>query len=195
MYPNAFNGDDLLLARFAELVKEFDIKTIVETGTFEGKTTDALASLVPQVHTIEVNKNYQAKAKQNCKNKNITFHLGSSVDVLPKIIGKLNNPLFFLDAHWQKYCPLWDEIRIIGEAGLKPVIIIHDFKVPGKGGFGFDKWNGKDISHANVKAAIDKVYGPNGYTHSTNTQAHGAMRGAGFYLPILPKSELEKETK
>lgn len=183
MYPNAFNGDDLLFNRFKELVKQFNVKSIVETGTFEGKTTDALASIIPVVHTIEVSKNYQAKAKQNCKNKNIVFHLGSSVEILPKIIKKLDNPMFFLDAHWQTFCPLWKELDIIAEAGLKPVIVIHDFKVPGKGGLGFDNWNGKEISHINVKPNIDKIYGAGQYIHQTNKQAHGAMRGAGFYFP------------
>jgi hypothetical protein len=50
MYPNAFNGDDLLLARFGELVKEFKIKTIVETGTFEAVLPRCtLAEILPVV--------------------------------------------------------------------------------------------------------------------------------------------------
>jgi hypothetical protein len=178
MYNEAFNGDNLLFDKFKELVAEFKINTIVETGTFEGKTTDALASLVPLVHTIEINAGY----KQCCTNKNIIFHIGSSIDELPKIIKNLNNQtLFFLDAHWQKYCPLWEELKIIYESKLKPVIVIHDFKVPGKD-FGFDHWNNKDISHANVEEIISLIYNSK-YVHQTNIVANGARRGAGFYWP------------
>ena len=183
MYKDAFNGDDILFARFSELVKQFGVKSIVETGTFEGKTTDALASLVPVVHTIEINATYQSTAKKNCKNKNIVFHSGSSMDVLPGIIKSLDSPMFFLDAHWHQYCPLWDELQIIANAGLKPVIVVHDFKVPGIPALGFDRWNNKDICHDTVKEKVDAIYGVGGYIHETNTVAHGASRGAGIYLP------------
>ena len=186
MYEDSFNGDTYIFEKFKELVKTYSINAIVETGTYHGQTTDALASIVKKVYTIEINGQYQQIAKSRCANKNnIDFISGSSNEIFPNLLKTLdNNTLFFLDAHWNSYCPLWDEIRLIGEAQLKPIIVVHDFKVPEHPEFGYDHWNGKDLSYVNVKSAIDKVYGEGGYQHFTNTEASGAKRGAGFFIPV-----------
>src|SRR5687767_13182602 len=142
----AFNSDSIILEQVKNLIREFNIDQIIETGTYHGDTTKELAKLVPLVHTIEVNPAYQNTAQSNCKGvENIYWYLGSSPDVLDKQLlpGNSKNLLIFLDAHWGSYNPLLDELKAIAKHGLKPVILIHDFKVPGKD-FGFDSYGGQD---------------------------------------------------
>jgi hypothetical protein len=52
--------------------------------------------------------------------------------------------LFFLDAHWQSYWPLKDEIRAISPG--KGIIVIHDAQVPSSD-LGYDVWDGHAISY------------------------------------------------
>lgn len=74
----------------------------VETGTYLGKTTDAMAKLYKEVHTIEVSQDLHAKAVQRFSaNSAVTCHLGDSADILPKIVGTLTKPaVFWLDGHY-----------------------------------------------------------------------------------------------
>jgi hypothetical protein len=50
----AFNGDSFIERELRRLVQKWSIKTIVETGTYHGATTRALATFGPDVVTIEM---------------------------------------------------------------------------------------------------------------------------------------------
>ncbi len=137
-----FGGDKLLKEEFERLIKRFSIKTIIETGTYVGDTTKELSTMVKSVHTIETNKQFYDIAKWNCRNlTNVTFHLGSSPEIIERVLPMVIKPvLFFLDAHWFNYWPILDELKVIGKKGGKnSVIVIHDFYVPGKN-FGYDSY-------------------------------------------------------
>ena len=115
MSLKAFNGDTHLVSTTKDLIKKYDIDTIIETGTYMGDTTELFAQLVPDVYTIEISKTYyEQSAAKMAGMKNVKRFLGSSNDVLRVLFG-LSDKLFdkcllFLDAHWNEYNPLLDEL-------------------------------------------------------------------------------------
>ena len=187
----AFNGDEILFGVVKELVTKHGINLIVETGTYKGDTTLELSELANQVHTFEINPAYQAQARSLCREKtNIHFHTGSSGKLLFDFqIWRYEKPLIFLDAHWNNYNPLLDELAAIASFKIKPVILIHDFFVPGhstedqSGMWGYDCYNGQCYTWEWVKESIEKIYGPDGYVKRYNDY-YEASRGC---LIIEPK--------
>lgn len=178
-----FEGDWFLHHEIICLVEEHGISLIIETGTYMGATTLQFAGMADRVETIEANPEYYAiaSAKFNCKN--ISHHLGRSEDILGEVLSKTENTLFFLDAHWGSNNPLLQELKIITDAKIRPVIVIHDFKVPGFPEFGFDSYDGQDYEWDWIAASIEEIYGKNGYTYHYNSVAEGAKRGVIFIEP------------
>lgn len=124
-----------------------------------------------------------------------TIHLwhGDSVDMLQRYFGdnlrnlyevKGERFLLFLDAHWGDVCPLLREIEAISDKGIRPVIVIHDFFVPGRPDLGYDCFpDGRPFKLENVSASLDRVYGPDGWEFHYNDRAEGAKRGVLFVTP------------
>ena len=77
------------------------IQNFIETGTFEGETTEWASKHFKHVETIEAYEKIYAETSTRLAHlKNIRFHLGDSSRLLPSIIEGLRGPsLFFLDAH------------------------------------------------------------------------------------------------
>ena len=74
---------------------------------------------------------------------NIFPHSGSSEKFLEHFLATGDDAelgLFFLDAHWENYWPLPEEIEYISETGRKAVIVVDDFEVPGRTAFGYDDY-------------------------------------------------------
>lgn len=180
-----FEGDTIMRERFQELVADYKIDLIIEGGTYLGGTTRQLAEMVDHVITIEVNGVHYARAKTILKDHgNVHQMLGSTVDLLPIILeGIQRKVLIFLDSHWLEHNPLLEELEIIAAAGLKPVLVIHDFKVPGHSELGFDTY--KDIVYEWewIKPGIEKIYGVQGYIAEYNSKAVGAKRGIIYIMP------------
>lgn len=185
-----FEGDEFIYNQIKELVNEHDINLIIETGTYYGHTTKRLADLAP-VFTVEINKEYYEAANKmlmGLKDKDIKMGLGDSVEYLKRWLPSFfeKNILFFLDAHFYDYCPLLDELKSIAESGIKPVIAIHDFKVPNKN-FGFDSWNGKDFDFDFIKPSLELIYGKDGfdYFYNSETSEGSANRGVIYVVPFM----------
>lgn len=188
----AFNGDRFIKIELAILCNKFNVKTIVETGTFKGGSTLEFCSLADKVFTIEINKTYyetNTKLFQQHEQLPITAIQGTSPIEMRKIVkgvyGKFTSPaLFYLDAHWHKYNPLLDELKVIKELKLKDCLIaIHDFKVPGKK-FGYDRFSdGTEYTFDFIKKSIEQIYGVDGYSYHYNSEAEGANRGIIFIYP------------
>lgn len=177
-----FEGDEYLAKEFERLVNLHNINHIVETGSFRGATTKRLSGLAP-VYSVElVPENYEI-ANETCKGLPVTFKLGNSVDALREWLPNLKRErlLFFLDAHWEKYNPLLDELAVIARNDIKPVIAIHDFKVPGTD-LGYDSYAGQDYELSWIHLKLVDIYGPN-YQYHYNSQAGGARRGVIFIYP------------
>ena len=174
---SGFDGDDLLRRHFDNLVFTHAIDTIVETGTWKGGSTRYFAGMVKKVVSYEVNASSHAEAQEQLKGLDVDLRLGNSGDEL-YAGGPDEKVLYFLDAHWYNYCPLLDELRIIAAAvntgRPKPVIVIHDFKVPGTD-FGFDTWGDLVYDWPHISEMIEAI-GPRYEIHYPS-EVSGAMRG------------------
>jgi predicted O-methyltransferase YrrM len=190
MIKGAFE-DKYLQSELDRLITGYDIKTIVETGTYKGWSTNVLAKTGKKIITIEIDSNLHNIAKNfNNHHSNIDFYLGSSQEVIEKIIPvDETNILFFLDAHWGEYWPILDELRIIKEKRLKPVILVHDFYVPDEHGapkFGFDRYRNQNLDFLYVKPSMDLIYG-NDYRHYCVEESEiGA--GVGVFVPQMKRT-------
>lgn len=182
-----FNGDIHLQDEFIRLKSHFNIKEVIETGTYHGDTTLWLAHNFDVVHTIETNPTHINVAGPKLKDqKNVTLWVGSSAERLGDVIEHCETvrPLIFLDAHWYAN-PVLKELDQIAELGSKPILVIHDFKVPDHPDFGYDVYPNEKIIYEWdwIKSRIDKIYGEDGYRHYYNTKATGAKRGCVFIIP------------
>ena len=117
-----------------------------------------------QIHSVDIDRYSFETAQEHFKsNPNIYLYHSSSEQFLRILLSreiddqKLNNNyLFCLDAHWGKYWPLRDELKIIQKL-KKYLIVIDDFMVPGKsnpsfphGPFGFDIYKGQILNWAYI---------------------------------------------
>jgi predicted O-methyltransferase YrrM len=158
----AFHCDAIYRKFMIDLVDAFRFTSFVETGTFRGYSTELMALHQPRlpIFTIEVEPcTYKLAKRVLSKYPNITQHLGNSGDRIRDLIREKrlgDFPLFFLDAHWQRYWPLRDELRHITEAKLRAVIVIDDFEVPGRPEFGFDIDGGAEIVDG-LKCNLDYI--------------------------------------
>ncbi len=151
-YRYPLHGDVISIQLFKEIVEEFDIDTIVETGTFRGFTTELLAKMFPKIkiYTCEINGLNYLKAKKNlAKYKNVHLFKGTSPTFLADLLDNKkisNKTLFYLDAHWLDEWPLEEEIKIISTRLKNAIVVIDDFKVPGNNNFAFDKYGSKECA-------------------------------------------------
>lgn len=178
----AFNDDKHLEAAFLHLRDKWGIKSIIETGTFYANTTKWLAENFDHVYTCEVHaQTYEIAKRELADYPNVEHNLEGSQTYLPKALAKAQGPvLVFLDAHWFEN-PLLTEIEAIGKSGVRPVTVIHDFKVPDRN-FGYDTYPGIVYDWDYIKDAIEKAY-EGQYVKSYNSVAVGAKRGAIFIEP------------
>jgi hypothetical protein len=180
----AFNGDHLLGEEFIRLRDRFAIKTVIETGTHCGYTTRWLAAHFDNVITVEIREKFFAQATENLSGySNVSMKKGdSSRDLLP-LLKRAEGPLLvYLDAHWYAN-PLVKELEQIKAAGMRPVLVIHDFKVPDRPEFGYDAYPKDGIVYEWdwIKDRIADIYGDFDYYY--NREATGTQRGCVFVVP------------
>lgn len=158
----AFNTAPEFTMFILKLKKDYGISTVVETGTFVGNSTVAFSYIFDQVHTIEKVQKYYDNAVNNLSPyTNVTIHQGSSEAVLRKILPSLSSTttLFYLDAHWEKYFPLLDELEEISKTHKNNcIIVIDDFKVPGRPELGYCRRGNQTCSYEYVKGQLDKIF-------------------------------------
>lgn len=182
---DAFSRDEVMQAKFLELVKKHGIKSVIETGTYKGQTTEFLAAHVEKVVTIEASRTYYDECDRLDSLPNVTRMLGSSADRMAHAIQYTEAPrLYFLDAHWQAYNPLLGELFAIANSGEEPVIIIHDFLVPHCPSLGYDMYTadipiGMDL----VRPSLLAIYKNNAVISFNDDSAGGARRGALIVEP------------
>jgi predicted O-methyltransferase YrrM len=157
-------SDPELLQITLDLSKKFNLTTFFETGTYHGDTSKILSKYFDQVITVENNPEFYQVALDNLKEiTNCKLVLGNSPEVMEQYLEQDNSSIFFfLDAHWEHYWPLLDELKIIKEKNLKPIIAIHDFFSPDENGdpkFGFDSYHGQPLDFNYIKSSIENIYG------------------------------------
>jgi len=185
LHPDAFNSDTFLQEMFISLVKSYEPEYIIETGTYHGVTTKFLNEFNLPVLTTEINKDFFDIAANNLKDcLNVTMCLEDSVSALEKKLTLFFNKkvLAFLDSHWLSDDVLERELIFFKKLEIPPVLLIHDFYVPGKD-FGYDVYNQKRYDYETYKPYFDNLYSENNYTHSYNEQATGSRRGIILLQP------------
>ena len=182
----AFNRSPEIGSFFEMLKHVYPIATVIEKGTVEGSTTAFFARTFEEVHTIDISPQYSQVAQQRLISlPNIRFHLGSSEKILAQILPALKDKfvLFYLDAHWNEYWPLLDELEEISKTHHQQcIIVIDDVKVPGRSDIPFDAYKGHECSFEYAKEKIEKLF--DGYSMHYLIPANPLMRAK---LVILPK--------
>jgi len=157
-----FNNAPEIGVYLADLAKNNNVKIAFETGSWQCVTTDFLAHHFDQVFTVDIlEDSYQKAQILSKRHPNVTGFFGSSEKIFQTILPKLQGSrvLFYLDAHWDTYWPLLDELEEISLTHKDNcIIVIDDFKVPGRPDVPYDSYHGDDCSFEYVQEALDKVY-------------------------------------
>jgi len=186
---SSFNGDSYVANEFLKLKEEFSITNVIELGTCVGGTTKWLSENFEKVLTVEINADFRNIALQRLGGSGkVTSILGDSVEQLPYMLSLCDSvPLVFIDSHWNSHLPLFDELAIIKQSVLKPIIVIHDCKVPYEPNLGFDSYNGVDISYENIKSYLEDIYSVDRYEYYYNSDEKSTEVKRGV-IYIKPKT-------
>ena len=126
-----------------EHAKKFQVKILVETGTYQGDMVEASRSIFDKIYTIELSKELYEKAIERFSGmKNIELIHGDSSVELAKIVDKLTQPvLFWLDGHYSggitakgtKNTPVYEELlHLLHSQVPNHIILIDDARAFGK---------------------------------------------------------------
>ena len=140
-----FNGQNGREAIVIDLLQRLGSKTVVETGTYRGISTEWFAQhSVEQVITCEKEQLYYLQAMiRLSRYSNVRLQLQDSRTALREICTSLPPQavtFFYLDAHGDADLPLAAELQIIFGGPSNAVVMIDDFKVPDDSGYEWDDW-------------------------------------------------------
>lgn len=180
-------SDQELLKTTISLCQKYKLTKFVETGSYHGGSAKIVSQYIREIHTIENDPELYDIAKENLKGlQNVQLHFGSSQEVLKNILSQNETNIFlFLDAHWGLYWPLLDELKVIAEKQIKPVIAIHDFFVPPNGKFGYDvhPGDGTVLDFNYIKESIEKIYDGK-YEYFYSNESPEINSGVIYVYPI-----------
>jgi predicted O-methyltransferase YrrM len=148
----AFNQNPHFARKCQQLIHDYVIDAVVETGTYQGATTAWFSHAVPEVHSIEIEEEFYQVARQNLGEHydNCVLHFGNSPDVLKQLLPQMKDKriLFYLDAHWNNYWPIKAELQAIAQSHARGqcVIVIDDFQIPGRSDIPFDSYQKQPLN-------------------------------------------------
>lgn len=190
--PKPFNRNPQFCDKVKAWIGRYKLDTVVETGTWLGKTTEWLASHFPTVHTVEMNEERHKLNQDNLGAlSNVTAWCGDSARVLPTILTQLpkkSRVLFYLDAHWGKSCPLLGELEAIAQVPWlhnNCMIVIDDFKVPGRPDVPYDSIKGHPFDLKYVQGKLKKIMRPLDVAYYAPPKKLARSRGK---LVVIPHS-------
>jgi hypothetical protein len=179
-----FNGDALRVAVVNEVFKATGCSVFLETGTFRAATTLLAARMLGcPVYTSELNRKYWLLAAARCAPfPRVHPRRADSREFLKAMARELPPsavPFIYLDAHWYEDLPLQAEIDIVFGAWRRFVLLIDDFQVPGKPGFGFDTYAGQPLSLDTVRFPLERLDAPSDifFPAYASDEETGARRG------------------
>lgn len=128
---------DVKAKMIVDLAKRYNLITLVETGTYDGKMVDLTLTSFNTIWTIELDEKLYTSARlKYLNNPKINVRHGDSAEVLKTILPVLEGPaLFYLDAHFSggitargvKNTPVIEELlAIYGGARGGSAILIDD---------------------------------------------------------------------
>ena len=122
-----------------EYQKKFDLKILVETGTYLGDMVEAQRTRFEKTYSIELSKKLFQRATKRFKSySHITILNGDSGIVLNKLLPGIDKPaLFWLDGHYSegitakgtKECPVVEELEAIFKSDFYHIILIDDARL------------------------------------------------------------------
>ena len=128
--------------QFATHLQEaLPLRTLVETGTYEGDTIASVRGLFDSVHSVELlDVYYEAARERFSDDAGVQLYLGSSPEMLSALRAELarTSALYWLDAHWcvgdstgphDSQCPLLEELDAIGSLNEESVVLIDDARL------------------------------------------------------------------
>ena len=186
--PPAF-ADQELYDNTIQLINKFKINKIYETGSYVGKSALILSRIDTniKVFSYEINPQYYGLAVRTCNGQSnvLIRNISSQIGLKEDIVEADNNTLLFLDAHWEEYWPVLDELEVIINKKLKPCILIHDFFVPdenGKAKFGYDAYKDQPLSFEYIKQKIEQIY-QSDYSYFYSQKGGMDVRGVIYIYP------------
>jgi len=186
-----FENDKFIEKEMIKLRDEFNISTVVETGTFWGQSAKFFGKNFEKVYTFELHEENSKTAQDFCKGlDNMEFFIGDSMEYLPNIIDKIKDErtLFFLDSHLVgHYTPTPFELDVISNMNNKPIICIHDFHVPNSK-LVYDKYEDFQYKFENIEKYLDDIYDGE-YEHYYNSDEESAGAKVGV-IYIKPKNKI-----
>jgi hypothetical protein len=123
--------------------KNFNINTLVETGTYLGEMVDAMNGHFENIYSIELSEQLADKARMRFKNHDhIEIIQGDSGAELGKLVKRIQKPaIFWLDGHYsagftaqgEKDTPIYEELKHIFSAPeIGHIILIDDARCFGQ---------------------------------------------------------------
>jgi hypothetical protein len=122
-----------------EYQKKFNIKILVETGTYLGDMVEAQRDSFEKIYSVELSKKlFQRAVKRFKLYSHISILNGDSGIVLNKLIPEIDTPaLFWLDGHYSegitakgiKECPVSEELDAILKSVLPHIVLIDDARL------------------------------------------------------------------
>lgn len=111
------------------LLEHFKIRTFVETGAWACATSKLFSPFVERVYTCESYLPRYRECVEYAKGTNVLVYPTPS----PQFLADINPDgpiMFYLDAHFEDYWPLPDELQYISRRWPKSVIVVDDCYVP-----------------------------------------------------------------
>jgi hypothetical protein len=187
-----FNGQGYRQRIFFDLLYCFRIQAIVETGTFCGTTTALFAATGLPVYSVEISRRHYAYSKTRffLGPRNLHLYHGDSRAFLKRLLRDKSVTrdvvFFYLDAHWEKECPLREELEIIFTGWSRPVVMVDDFQVP-KSQYGFDDYGDIGALTISLLAPVFREFDLSAFFPAIESgQETGAKRGC----VVLSRNEL-----
>jgi len=122
----------------ADLRGQLDLRRAVETGTFRGDTARSLASVFPEVVTIELSKELHHAAEIALRDApRVRAIHGHSAERLGALADPALPTLYYLDGHWSggatggvgDECPVLAELAAIGPGSPDDCIVVDDARL------------------------------------------------------------------
>lgn len=184
-----FGFDAHTALAFDWLIERYGCDAIIETGCNHGDTTEYLARTYPHltVLTCDVVPRYVEFVRERVGVlPNVAVDLCDSTELVRRVQGQFERPIYYLDAHWYEDWPLARELELI-ERG---VIMIDDFDI-GHPRFGYDEYKGVRCGPEILKPFAEKF--PTFYVTNPNARYDlpclqvGRRAGRAFCQVGLPR--------
>jgi len=176
--------DGKMCQRLTEIIAERGITTVVETGIDRGGSTMLFSTMVPHVIGIDNDPGKIGIVKAALVERGITnvflIHMDSPTALQARAELDASHTLFLLDAHWQAYWPLKDEIRAIPRG--QGVLVMHDARVPGCPDLGVDAYDGQELSYEYLQDVLTE-WSPTHVVEYNDDTAEFPRRGVMYVYP------------